>query len=100
MYCTMLNIPESAIRELKGIYITEFNTLLTDEQAQAEARRLLLFYYEFLLYLQDTKFESKGEEDTKQKKIINKKKPIHKIEPGKLHFLISSYSLRSIASKN
>lgn len=44
----MMNLPGETIEELKQIYKKEFNLDMSDDKAQAEAQRALLFFYEFL----------------------------------------------------
>lgn len=45
----MMELPPTAIPELRAIYKAEFGVDLNEDVAQAEARRLLLFFYEFFL---------------------------------------------------
>jgi len=53
-----MKLPPEAITELQAIYKAEFNIELTNDAAQAEARRLLLFFYEFLLFVQQKQTDS------------------------------------------
>ena len=49
----MMNLPHKAITELQEIYKKEFGIQLSEDAAQAEARRLLSFFYEFFLFEQN-----------------------------------------------
>jgi hypothetical protein len=54
----MMELPHNAISELRAIYKAEFGVDLTEDAAKAEARRLLLFFYEFLLFKQEKAIDS------------------------------------------
>ena len=56
----MMNLPQNAISELQEIYIKEFGVKLSEDAARAEARRLLLFFHQFLLFMQSKTEKSKS----------------------------------------
>ena len=55
-----MELPQQANTELQDIYKKEFGIKLSQNAAKAEARRLLLFFYQLLLYIQQ---RSREEQD-------------------------------------
>lgn len=53
----MTNLPEKTISELQSIYQKEFGIKLTRDATRAEARRLLLLFHQYFLFLQNTNNE-------------------------------------------
>ena len=49
----MMQLPQEAIEELKQIYKSEFHKEMSDDEAMSEARRILLFFYEFFKWESD-----------------------------------------------
>ena len=61
----MMNLPQNATTELQNIYKKEFGVDLSEGAARAEARRLLLFFHQFLLYMQSKAEKSKSSDNQK-----------------------------------
>ena len=49
----MNNLPKEAISEFQSIYKKEFGIKLSQGAAKSEARRLLLFFHQYFLFIQN-----------------------------------------------
>ena len=63
-----MQLPDHAIKELQKIYKSSFGVQMSDDKAKAEARRLLLFFYEYLLFAQNHRLKQQNVKSSKTSK--------------------------------
>ena len=78
---TPMELPSKALKELQQIYKKEFNIDMTGDKAEAEARRILIFFHTSLVWLQNHN-KQKSEEQTE--KIVENKNKLPGQEKGQL----------------